>query len=110
MLPLQALGEFYHVTTRKFRLDRRLVRTFIDGWRRTARVEPYGEADFGQAMNCSETHGLTFWDAMIWAVSERVGASLLVTEDLQPGRRLGGVTFVNPFDRTNDRLLGVDRS
>jgi predicted nucleic acid-binding protein len=107
LLPLQALGEFYHVTTRKFRIDRPTARRFIDGWRRTARIEPYGEADIEAAMNACETHGLSFWDAMIWAVSDRAGASLLVSEDMQAGRRLGNVTLVSPFDPATHRLLGL---
>ena len=107
MLPLQALGEFYHVTTRKYRMERRAVRAFIDGWCRTAQIEPYGRADIQAAMTACEAHGLSFWDAMIWAVSERVGAAYLVTEDLQPGRQLGRVTIVSPFHPANHQLLGV---
>jgi predicted nucleic acid-binding protein len=109
LIPLQALGEFYHVRTRKLRRSRDETRGFIDGWRRTAWVEPYGEADIEAAMDCSQSHGLSFWDAMIWAVSERAGASLLATEDLQAGRRLGGVTFVDPFDPSSHRRLGLSR-
>jgi predicted nucleic acid-binding protein len=30
-------------------------------------------------------------------VAGRAGAARLVTEDLQPGRRIGGVTIENPF-------------
>ena len=106
LLPLQALAEFYRLTTRKYGIDRPTARAFVEGWRHTARVEPYGEADIEAAMNACEAHGLSFWDAMIWAVSERVGASLLVTEDMQPGRRLGNVTLVNPFDPASRPLLG----
>lgn len=108
LIPLQVLGEFYHVRTRKLRRTGAETRTFIEGWRRTARIQPYDEADIEAAMSCTEAHGLSFWDAMIWAVSERAGAALLVTEDLQPGRRLGRVTFVNPFDPANRSLLGLE--
>ncbi len=107
LLPLQALGEFYHVTTRKFRIERGTARSFIDAWLRTARVEAYGEADIAAAMEASATHGLGFWDAMIWAVSERIGASVLVTEDMQHGRRLGGVTLMSPFAPATHVALGL---
>jgi predicted nucleic acid-binding protein len=107
LLPLQALGEFYHVTTRKFRIDRTTARKFMDGWLRTVRVEPYGEADIRAATDACATHGLGFWDAMIWAVSDRSGASVLVTEDMQHGRRLGRVTLMSPFDPTTHDALGL---
>ena len=107
LIPLQALGEFYFVRTRKLRRSREETRSFIDGWRRTARIEPYVEADLGPALAASEAHGLSFWDAMIWAVCERVGATLLVTEDMQAGRRLGGVTLVNPFAPEGRQRLGI---
>jgi predicted nucleic acid-binding protein len=107
LLPLQALGEFYHVTTRKFRIDRGTARRFIDGWLRTVRVEPYGEADILAATDACAAHGLGFWDAMIWAVSERIGASVLVTEDMQHGRQLGSVTLMSPFDPATHDALGI---
>lgn len=107
LIPLQALGEFYYVRTRKLRRSREETRAFIDAWRRTARIEPYAEADLLPAMAASEAHGLSFWDAMIWAVSERAGASLLVSEDMQAGRRLGSVTLVNPFEPAGRQRLGL---
>jgi predicted nucleic acid-binding protein len=108
LLPLQARGEFFHVTTRKFGLARTTARAFVDGWRRTARIEPYGEIDVVAAMDAGAAHGLPFWDALIWAVAERAGAAILVSEDFQPGRRLGRVTIVHPFDPANAAKLGID--
>jgi predicted nucleic acid-binding protein len=105
LIPLQALGEFFHVATRKLGLAKPEARSFIAGWRATARIEPYGEPDLDLAMTASEQHGLAFWDALIWSVCERTGASWLVSEDFQHGRRLGRVTFVDPFDPAQVRLL-----
>jgi predicted nucleic acid-binding protein len=34
---------------------------------------------------------------MIWATAKRHGCRLLISEDGQAGRVLGGVTIVNPF-------------
>ena len=36
-------------------------------------------------------------DAMLWSVADDADCSILLTEDLQHGRRLGNVTFINPF-------------
>ena len=38
-----------------------------------------------------------FWDAMLWATARQSGCSAILTEDMQDGRRLSGVEFINPF-------------
>ena len=56
-------------------------------------------------MEAVEEHGLSFWDAMLWAAARSARCSAILTEDLQDGRRLGGVEFLNPFRTENgDRL------
>ena len=40
---------------------------------------------------------LSFRDAMLWAMARQAGCYVIVSEDMQHGRRLGGVEFVNPF-------------
>ncbi len=50
-------------------------------------------------------HGWPFWDAMIWATAKRAGCRLLLSEDGQDGRTLGGVTIVNPFAVSPSPLL-----
>jgi predicted nucleic acid-binding protein len=42
---------------------------------------------------------------MFWATVQQAGCQLLVSEDFQDGRRLGQVTFLNPFAPTNQALL-----
>jgi predicted nucleic acid-binding protein len=49
------------------------------------------------ASRLEERHRLSFWDALIVEAALRSGALRLVTEDLQTGRRIGGMTIVNPF-------------
>jgi predicted nucleic acid-binding protein len=49
------------------------------------------------ASELEERHTLSFWDALVIAAAQRAGAARLVTEDLQPGRRIGGVAIENPF-------------
>ena len=40
---------------------------------------------------------LSFWDALILEAALRGGADTLLTEDLQHGQRIEGLTVVNPF-------------
>jgi predicted nucleic acid-binding protein len=44
-----------------------------------------------------EQHSLSFWDALILESARRAGASRLVSEDLQHGRRIAGLIIENPF-------------
>ena len=48
-------------------------------------------------MDAVEEHRLSFWDAMLWATVRQSGCSAIPSEDMQDGRRLGGVEIVNPF-------------
>ena len=49
------------------------------------------------AMDAVAEHRLSFWDAMLWATARQSGCSAILTEDMQDGRRLSGVEFINPF-------------
>ena len=60
--------------------------------------------DFDRATR-SDRHGLSFWDALLWATADRIGVRYLLTEDFQDARVLGGVTFLDPFRDGNERLL-----
>jgi predicted nucleic acid-binding protein len=42
-------------------------------------------------------HGFAFYDALIVAAATEAGCDALLSEDLQDGRALGGLTIVNPF-------------
>ena len=52
-------------------------------------------------------HGLSFWDAMLWATASRAGCRMLFSEDLEDGRGLDGVLFVNPFAPVNRKLVDL---
>jgi predicted nucleic acid-binding protein len=65
------------------------------------------ESDLSAAVRAVERHGISFWDAMLWATARRAGCRLLFSEDLQDGRHLDGVLFVNPFDAANRKLVDL---
>ena len=98
VLSTQVLQEFYVVATRKFDPPMR---------RAAAReiVALYGEWPIVQldvalilaASKLEERHAFSFWDALVVEAARRCGATRLVTEDLQAGRRIGGVMIENPF-------------
>jgi predicted nucleic acid-binding protein len=49
------------------------------------------------ALQLKDRYGIAYWDAAVVAGARRLGASVLVTEDLSHGQIYGGVTVFNPF-------------
>lgn len=98
LLSTQILQEFYVVATRKFEppMSRRAAREIValyGTW-------PVVQVDLAHILNASqleERHKLSFWDALVVEAARVAGASRLVTEDLQDGRRISGVRIEDPF-------------
>lgn len=105
ILLLQTLAEFANVAIRKAGIPVEDIRRTINAWRAVLLVQAAGEADLAAALEAVKAHRLAFWDAMLWASAQRAGVRHLLTEDMQDGFVLQGVTFVNPFKRANDRLI-----
>ena len=63
--------------------------------------------DTDEAMRADAAHGLQFWDAMRRATARRARCRLILTEDFADGHNLEGVTFVDPFEPENARLLDL---
>ena len=49
------------------------------------------------ARDFAEEHGISFYDALIVASAIEAGCNILYSEDMQHGRRIGGLAIVNPF-------------
>jgi predicted nucleic acid-binding protein len=62
-------------------------------------------ADVQDAIRVHREHGISFWDGMLWSVTRRAGARILLSEDFQDGRDLEGVRFVDPFAERNAGIL-----
>ena len=105
IITLQALGEFFNVLTRKMKIEAAAAAEFVEGWMAALPVHSAGEGELADAMRVVREHRLRFWDAMLWAAARRAGARYLLTEDLQDGRILEGVTFLDPFAPGNVALI-----
>jgi predicted nucleic acid-binding protein len=95
-LSWQVLDEFYVNAIRKMKAPpaeaRRTVGVF-------AQWQPVN-ASLGLAERAwlwMDEAQLSYWDSLIVAAAERSGCRWLLSEDFQTGRRLGGVTVVDPF-------------
>ncbi len=104
-LSSQTLVEFHAVVTRKKRGTAQELIDQIELWGQLFTVAGPCFDDVVMATKAHRDHGLSIWDAMIWSVSHRAGAHLLLSEDFQDGRVLDGVRFVNPFNPINDPLI-----
>jgi predicted nucleic acid-binding protein len=105
VLLLQTLAEFSNVAIRKARIPVEDIRRTIAAWHAVLPVKAADDSDLFVALEAVGAHRLAFWDAMLWASARRVGVRHLLTEDLQDGFALQGVTFINPFKRENDQLI-----
>lgn len=53
-------------------------------------------------------HGMSFYDAQLWATARLAGFGVVLTEDFTDGRVVEGVRFVDPFSRSFDpRQLSI---
>jgi predicted nucleic acid-binding protein len=107
VLLLQTLAEFSDVALRKAKIPARRVRELTDAWRAALPVQAAASDDLPAALEAVRAHHLQFWDAMLWATARRIGVRCLLTEDLQDGRLLEGVRFVNPFNPANEELVNT---
>ena len=96
-LTVQALAEFLHDTTRKSLLPFTSASGLVRGWLEVFHVVSAGAETIVEAMDAVEEHRLSFRNATLWATAQQSGCSVILTEDMQDGRRLGGVEFINPF-------------
>ena len=104
VVPAQALAESLRVLLVKRRPPlapdetagyvRRLAAVFA--------VEPLTEAIVEEAIRSVDAHGLSYFDAQIWAAAKSAGAAVLLTEDFQSGQEVEGGRFVNPFAEAFD--------
>jgi predicted nucleic acid-binding protein len=98
VLSTQVLQELYVVATRRFdppmpRAAARELVVLYATW-------PVVQVDIPLVLAASELeerHTLSFWDALVIEAARRAGATRLLTEDLQAGRRIGGLTVETPF-------------
>ncbi len=113
VLTVQALAEFFHVTTRKGKLPAPIASGFVGDWLELFEIASADDAALTDAMDVVAAHGLSFWDAMLLATARRQGCSAIFSEDMQDGRRLGGLEIIDPFALDNtarvSALLGDDR-
>lgn len=107
ILPVQVLGELFHVLVRKAGKSPSDARSAVISWQDSFETAPTTPEVMMAAADLATDHRLGIWDAVILSAASRAGCRLLLSEDLQDGFTWGGVTIVNPFLAQRAPLLQV---
>lgn len=105
IVPLQVVGEFLNVCKKREQLSYTAAIERADYIMRMYRCPPSIPADYLRAAIKAHRYRIQYFDALILAVAERVGATMLLSEDMQDGQRIDGLTILNPFNAANATLL-----
>ncbi len=105
ILPMQVLGEFLQVCRRKKILDVDLASAKVQTFMAVFQVVSTDVDDLFAAQELLKQFNLQFFDALIVCIASRAGATLLISEDMQDGLQMKGLTVINPFDAANETLL-----
>jgi predicted nucleic acid-binding protein len=104
-LPVQVLGELFHVLVRKAGRSPERARAAILSWQDVFPLIETSPAVMLAATDLATHHRLGIWDAVILCAAAVAGCRLLLSEDLQEGFTWNGVTVTNPFSPEKHELL-----
>jgi predicted nucleic acid-binding protein len=98
VLSTQVLQEFYAVVTRKLKrpMEKVVARRLVADYGEWCSVDT-DPLLIVSASRLEEEHSLAFWDALVIEAALRAGAGVLLSEDLQDGRRFADLVIRNPF-------------
>lgn len=102
--PTQALGELF-VVLRKAKTDAVDARQIVNHFASEFVTATTDELSLGRALDLAVDHRLQFWDALILTAAVDAGCSLLLSEDMQDGFVVAGLTVVNPLAATPNEKL-----
>jgi predicted nucleic acid-binding protein len=108
----QVVGEFYSVLTRK--VARAPWEAAQAARNLTASFPMFGTSAecISRALAEASAGRFSYWDALLLASADLAGCSVLLSEDMADGARLGGVEVVHPFgpDGISDRARAALQS
>lgn len=96
VLSTQVLAEFYSTAVRTNVMGPTQARDLVRVWAEHDTV-PHTADLVLRGISLHQQHSLSFWDAMIVQAALDARCDVLLTEDLQHGRRFGNLEVANPF-------------
>jgi predicted nucleic acid-binding protein len=97
VLTVQALAEFFHVTTRKRMVARTEAAAQLRDWATEFPTVSADSAALWRALESAIDGRCGWWDALLLATAERHGCEIVLSKDMKDGTRFGGVSILNPF-------------
>lgn len=67
---------------------------------------PVGWTEITRAREIHATTRYSWWDCLLLASALELGCSHFLSEDLQDGHQIGGLTVINPFLHAPETILG----
>lgn len=104
-VPVQVMGELFHVLVHKVKWQPEKARKSILDWRDAFGLIETSAAVLFAAAELSSHHDVGIWDAVILSAASAADCRVLLSEDMQAGFTWSGVTIVNPFAETKHPLL-----
>jgi predicted nucleic acid-binding protein len=105
VIPVQVLGEFFNVLTRKAGRSREDARAAMLLWRDAFNVVETDLEVMVAASDLAADHHFSIWDAVIFAAASKSDCRFLLSEDMQDGFTWGGTTIINPFGPSVQTML-----
>jgi predicted nucleic acid-binding protein len=96
VLSTQVLQEYFVVATKKLGLPAETVQKRIEILS-TVAVIVVDVEHILEAIKLQRLYGFSFWDCLVLRCAKAAGCQRLLSEDLQHGRSVEGVTIENPF-------------
>lgn len=104
-VPVQVMGELFHVLVRKAGRSPERSRAAILSWQDVFPLVETSPAVMLAAADLATSYRLGIWDAVVFSAAAAAGCRLLLSEDLQAGFTWNGVTVTNPFSEKRHELL-----
>lgn len=97
VLSTQVLQEYFSASTKKLKIPAAKAQRKIELLSHLD-IASIVHQDIVRAIELHRLHSFSFWDSLIVITAQKTACAVLYSEDMQDGRKIGGVRIVNPFD------------
>ena len=97
VLSTQVLQEYFSAATRKLGIPLETAQRKIALLAQRVEVFSIEAEDIVLAIDLHRLHKFSFWDALIVRMAQKTACTVLYSEDMQSGRKLGNLMIINPF-------------
>jgi predicted nucleic acid-binding protein len=98
VISTQVLQEFYTICTRKLHIAPLTVKGYVHTYNENLEVVQNSSEIIERGIDISILSQISFWDALLIAAAEYSKSAEILTEDLNEGQIINGITIKNPFN------------